>query len=221
MKRAYLIFLIACACAGCKPGIAVIDFSLERVAPLMFRFQNLSSGCEGYQWDFGDGTVSYAQNALHTYSSTGIYIVTLTATVDGIKYRHQQQINVTAPAVYISGVVYYNIPYESRYYKVVFKDDALLPSSWDFQTTYTPMLYDSHLPYVMMLSAPRPMENMTAHTYYTVQVIRSSDPSNSSNDAQCMRQQLKVKDLLTYRPEYLIATETGATAIGIRMEYRY
>lgn len=225
MKRAYVLFLIAailCGCAGSQPEPTNADFDCERIAPLMFRFTNLSVGYVEYRWDFGDGTFSLGEDALHTYSSTGVYNVTLIATTEsGTKDVCQQTVNVTTPAVYFAGVTHYRIPYENRYYKVVFKDDALLPSSWDFQTQYTPMLSTDYLPYYYRFNTPRILVSPASHTYYTVQVFRTDNAGSSSSDVSCMKQQLKVSDLMHYLPEYILQTESGATAIGIQMQYTY
>ncbi|MEW8027766.1 MAG: PKD domain-containing protein [Candidatus Thiodiazotropha sp.] len=37
-------------------------------------------GIVGYEWDFGDGTVSQLPNTSHTYNSAGSYVITLTVT---------------------------------------------------------------------------------------------------------------------------------------------
>ncbi|MCF8372448.1 MAG: T9SS type A sorting domain-containing protein [Bacteroidales bacterium] len=42
-------------------------------------FTNLSSNSTSYEWDFGDGQTSILENPLHEYTSTGNYIVVLTA----------------------------------------------------------------------------------------------------------------------------------------------
>ncbi len=42
-------------------------------------FRNLSENADYYLWDFGDGTTSNNFNALHSYTSSGNYIVRLTA----------------------------------------------------------------------------------------------------------------------------------------------
>lgn len=43
-----------------------------------FRFQNLSPGYYNYAyWDFGDGSLSYDKNPVHTFASPGLYIVCL------------------------------------------------------------------------------------------------------------------------------------------------
>ncbi len=42
-------------------------------------FGNTSAGAGNYAWDFGDGSISNAQNVQHTYADTGTYCVTLLA----------------------------------------------------------------------------------------------------------------------------------------------
>jgi len=42
-------------------------------------FTNTSNNCTSYQWNFGDGTTSQAQNPSHVYKSPGQYTITLTA----------------------------------------------------------------------------------------------------------------------------------------------
>ena len=223
MKRAYILILTAVILCGCKKTTSVlVDYQPVRLSPLMYKFVNYSHGCDSYKWDFGDGTWSYAADyALHEFETTGKYTVTLIGTSDGERYEYRQVVNVTVPACYIAGFTLYNIPYEDRYYKVVFKDDNLFPSSWDFQTTYTPILTEDDLPYTMRFNNPRYMEDMDSHDHYTVQVVRTANPSSTDGDTQCLKQQLKVKDIKTYQPQYILSTETDATTIGILMEYTY
>lgn len=58
----------ASAAASCVNGIMEVDFT------------DASSPCpDGWDWDFGDGNTSIAQNPTHTYTSPGIYNVTFTA----------------------------------------------------------------------------------------------------------------------------------------------
>lgn len=228
MKRLLFLAVITAtffACSGKNEPEPVspvsIDFSVTRLSPLMYRFDNLSIGCSVYKWDFGDGTWSEGINAMHTYEQIGKYTVTLTGTNNGKQYYESATINITQPNVYFSGYTIYHIPYENKYYKLVFKDDALLPSSWDFETSYTPMLTTADLPYTRGWTNPQLLENINNHTYYTVQVVRSNSTSGSS-DTQCIKQQIKVKDILsTYPPEFILQTETGNTAVGVHMYYDY
>lgn len=220
MKKV-LLFIAAAILMACHDDVILVDFDCERVSPLMYSFTNNSLGCDEYKWDFGDGMWAYGLNATHEYEEPGTYIVTLTAIADGEKYDKRVKINVTEPLVYFAGYTLYSIPYEDRYYKVVFKDDNLFPSSWDFQTVYTPILDNTDIPYTTMWKQPQVLEDIDSHTYYTIQVIRTTNASNDNNDVSCTKQKLTVKDIKRYLPEYILKTETGSTTIGIHMEYRY
>ncbi|MBA7612586.1 hypothetical protein ES703_19822 [subsurface metagenome] len=56
----------------------------ECVAPLTVDFTDLSTGTiSGWNWDFGDGDTSTAQNPTHTYNDPGLYTVSLTITGPG------------------------------------------------------------------------------------------------------------------------------------------
>lgn len=222
MKR--ILFIAACISilSGCAKHSVLVDYAYDRLSPLMYEFTNYSHGCDSYKWDFGDGTFSLAPNvAYKEFDAPGTYTVTLTGYADGIRYEHAQTIRVTVPACYFAGFTLYHIPYENRYYKCVFKDDNLLPSSWDFQSTYTPMLSGSDLPYTVRFSSPRLLENIDSHDHYTIQVVRTTNASTTDGDTQCLKQQLKVKDIKTYQPEYVLSTSTDVTTVGILMEYVY
>ncbi len=53
-------------------------------APLSVGFTDGSTGTiSGYRWDFGDGSSSTLKNPSHTYTSPGVYSVTLTVTGSG------------------------------------------------------------------------------------------------------------------------------------------
>ncbi len=47
---------------------------------LDFTFNSTSTGATSYLWNFGDGLTSTLQNPNHTYTNSGLYIVTLTVT---------------------------------------------------------------------------------------------------------------------------------------------
>jgi subtilisin family serine protease len=69
---------------GSSPSVPVANFSASPTsgsAPLTVQFTDTSSGSPtSWSWNFGDGTTSTAQHPSKTYSSTGSYSVTLTAT---------------------------------------------------------------------------------------------------------------------------------------------
>ena len=199
----------------------VLDYTVTRLSPLMYQFDNSSTGCDSYKWDFGDGMWSESKNATHSYEKTGTYTVTMTGYASGTPHTKSTVVNVTQPDVYFGGFTIYHIPYENKYYRLVFKDDALFPSSWDFQTSYTPMLTTADLPYTREWNEPYPLEDINNHTYYTVEVQRANTTSGGST-TQCLKQQIKVKDILSnYPPEYVLQTETGNTAVGIMILYDY
>ena len=215
--------LILSSCEN-KPIVvtAVIDFEYNRTTPLMVRFTNLSSGFESYKWDFGDGTWAYGDDAIKTYEATGKYTVTLTGTMaDGEKYDRRKTIEITVPDIYFAGYTFYAIPYENKYYKLVVKDDALLPSDWDWFTRYTPLLDNSDMPYTYYFQNPVMIENPNSHDYWTVQVVRNTTTNGSADDVSCVKGKITRKELLEYRQEYIIKTESGSTAVGVHMGYDY
>ena len=61
-----------------------VDFSADKVSgyePLTVKFTDLSTNSPtSWNWNFGDGTTSTLQNPAHTYATSGVYTVTLTAT---------------------------------------------------------------------------------------------------------------------------------------------
>lgn len=59
--------------------VTLVDFSSISTG-LTVDFTDLSVGSNFWAWDFGDGTSSTLQNPSHTYSSPGIYPVTLSST---------------------------------------------------------------------------------------------------------------------------------------------
>ena len=80
------------------------DFSAtptSGAAPLTVQFTNATTGSvTSWSWSFGDGGTSAEQNPSHTYNSTGIYTVSLTATGPGgsnTKTR-TSYVTVTAPS---------------------------------------------------------------------------------------------------------------------------
>lgn len=224
MRRLLFAIMAAAALCSCerKPDQSVlIDFDYVRVSPYMVEFTNYSHGCDSYRWDFGDGSWSTDYDATYVYSSTGTYTVTLTGTCQGIKHSLQQRVQITKPNVYFAGYTLYAIPYENRYYKLVFKDDNLLPSSWDFKTVYTPLLDNTDIPYYKTWATPKLLVDLSSHSYYTVYVYRTTNASNEDNDVQCMKQQLKVSDILKYQPEYVLHSSTDGTIVGIQMAYDY
>ncbi len=69
-----------------SPSTVVANFTAAPVsgaAPLSVVFRNQSNGATTYFWDFGDGTSSSAADPSHTYTTSGVYTVKLTASAGG------------------------------------------------------------------------------------------------------------------------------------------
>jgi PKD repeat protein len=77
-------------------------FSHEPFAPLQplqIRFTNASEGAVRYQWNFGDGQTSDAEQPVHAYAGGGLYTVTLTTTnASGCSDTAVQSVAVSAIA---------------------------------------------------------------------------------------------------------------------------
>lgn len=61
--------------------------------PFFVQFENFSQGVNQYNWHFGDGEISHEPNPGHTYTTAGIYTVTLHASADSICFDSLQQSN--------------------------------------------------------------------------------------------------------------------------------
>jgi PKD repeat protein len=60
---------------------------------------NTSLNATSYSWNFGDGSISNESNPMHTYASTGTYLITLIATNDcgSVTYTQEVVIEGSAP----------------------------------------------------------------------------------------------------------------------------
>ena len=91
-------------------------------APLPVQFTDTSTGSvASWSWDFGDGSISAAQYPSHTYSTTGTYTVSLTASGPGGSNTDAQSgyITVTTPSTdgidqYTKLMLHFNGPNGSR-----------------------------------------------------------------------------------------------------------
>lgn len=131
--------------------------------PLTVNFQDLSTGgAVGWLWDFGDGGTSTAQNPAHTYTTYGIFTVTLIATnsfgcTDTIvrpDFVTIQRANITIPALPDRGC----IPFTIAPVPVITAVDAVTSYEWDFGDGGTSVL-------------PNPVHTYTVQGTYTVRLI--------------------------------------------------
>jgi PKD repeat protein len=66
----------------CEPAHPLAGFTAipsSGFAPLTVRFTSTSSGADAYAWRFGDGGTSPSENPVHTYTTPGMYSVSLEA----------------------------------------------------------------------------------------------------------------------------------------------
>jgi len=69
--------------AGNPQASFVINGSTSGCNNLSVSFQNTSTNASTYQWDFGNGINSSAQNPTYNYSTSGVYFVSLTVSSNG------------------------------------------------------------------------------------------------------------------------------------------
>lgn len=105
--------------------------------PLTVNFQDLSTGgAVGWQWDFGDGNTSTAQNPTHTYIAYGNFTVTLIATnasgcndtITRTSYIRVQRAAITIPNLPARGC----IPFTISPTPIITSVDAITSYEWDF-----------------------------------------------------------------------------------------
>lgn len=228
MKKLILILIAALFMVGCKnndrnePDYGNVSFSYKRTGPLTYEFTNESSLTGTYKWDFGDGTYATTENATHTYASAGkSYIVTLTITHNKQKYDSRANITITKPIIYFAGYTLYSIPSENKYYKLSFKDGALLPSDWDFYTIYTPLLDNTDIPYSITWIHPQPLENPEKYSAYKIQLIYTNNTSGTSGDKTCFTISMAVSDIMKYKEELIYESSDKKSKVGIKIGYDY
>ena len=128
------------------------SFTYKNEAPLKVVLTNTSTNATSYEWDFGDGTSSTEMNPTHRYASVGSYIITLVAKNPGGSHQYRLTVNVPKPKVYVTGIQYMKVGKEGKYYRSVCKDDDVFTTTW-WNTSYTPMLKSSNLPYTYTFSS--------------------------------------------------------------------
>jgi len=120
------------------PPVADFDSSFQGCVPLTVTFINKTKYANSYQWDFGDGSTSTQSNAEHTYTETGAFRVSLTATGVG----GQSVATPKTVTVHEKPVVNFNV----NPYVVILPDQAITTENlsengvsylWNFGDTTT------------------------------------------------------------------------------------
>jgi len=107
-----LMLIIGLLVANCKkdeepvdPPLA--DFACDQTTgdpPLIVNFTSKSTGSiTSYAWDFGDGELATTQNAVHTFSEGGAFVVTHTVIGPGGSNSADETINVNLPDPPVAG----------------------------------------------------------------------------------------------------------------------
>ncbi|MCX6335357.1 MAG: PKD domain-containing protein [Bacteroidia bacterium] len=81
-KIYYLAILLPVILFSCTDKMPEAQFSTDAVEPEVGQevfFNNGSKHADSYEWDFGDGVTSTAENPSHIFTGTGLFVVSLTA----------------------------------------------------------------------------------------------------------------------------------------------
>ena len=110
MKKLDLFFVFTLMIVSCSKRPQA-DFFTEpnkaKIGSEVF-FRNTSDNADSYEWDFGDGTYSRAENPSHTYKQIGTYSVKLSAfSKRGKESRTMKNLRVVEPTLLVVEVVEY------------------------------------------------------------------------------------------------------------------
>ncbi|MEO6537964.1 MAG: PKD domain-containing protein [Ferruginibacter sp.] len=79
-----------------KPPIAKFNVIVDCAQPFLRIFTDMSIGADEWNWDFGDGATSTAQNPSHTYAAAGTYVIKLLVRnfTSGCEYTKTGQLTI-------------------------------------------------------------------------------------------------------------------------------
>ena len=102
--------------------------------PATVVFTNSSLNAVSYDWSFGDGGSSTAQNASHTYTAYGSYTVKLkTTNALGCTHTDSLVINISKPVISFNNLPREGcIPYTHSFSAAVSSPDPVTSYAWDF-----------------------------------------------------------------------------------------
>jgi PKD repeat protein len=96
----FLFVLFMGSCKKTEPPTADFIYTID---VLEVTFDNLSTGADSYEWDFGDGNTATEADPVHLYSDGGTFTVSLKATNEGGSDTYSEDITLTKPAATIDG----------------------------------------------------------------------------------------------------------------------
>jgi PKD repeat protein len=106
-KIYYLAMLLPFILFSCEDKIPEAIFNTDAIEPEVGQevyFNNGSKHADRFEWDFGDGVISSAENPSHIFTGTGVFTVKLTAFNGGMKSEATMDIEIFIPtllAVYV------------------------------------------------------------------------------------------------------------------------
>ena len=122
------------------PDFTAPDFTDCNV-PFTVNFNDLSVGATNWNWDFGDGGTSAAQNPSHTYTAIGNYTVKLIVTnINGCSdsITKNQFVRIQKPTVAINGLPLEGcVPFTINPAPNVTSVDGIASYLWDFGDGFT------------------------------------------------------------------------------------
>ena len=100
-----LVALVILCIAGCQKSQEdvpkpIASFSLDKSAAVLnevVTFTNTSQNATIFEWNFGDGNTSTIKNPTHSYSTTGSFTITLSATGEGGNASVSKTITISYP----------------------------------------------------------------------------------------------------------------------------
>lgn len=141
IQGTYTVRLIITSSGGCNDTLTiqqairvgskpVADFNASPIpvcAHQPIQFTDLSVPADTWQWDFGDGGSSAAQNPIHSYADTGYFSITLIASNNGCADTivKSNYIYVLPP---VANFIY--TPDCSNRLRFSFTDQSILPITW-------------------------------------------------------------------------------------------
>jgi len=109
-KLIYLTLFIPILLISCESDPEASFFLNDEVLEIGqgITFNNSSQNATSYEWDFGDGFISYEVNPVHYYDLTGTYDVTLTAiSKKGMESKAVMSITLVEPSLLVIEVLEY------------------------------------------------------------------------------------------------------------------
>jgi uncharacterized protein (TIGR02145 family) len=97
----FLICIASCQKAGEDLPKPIASFTLSKTSAALnevVTFTNTSQNATTYEWDFGDGNNSTVKNPTHSYSTIGVFTITLSATGEGGNNSASKTITIIIPA---------------------------------------------------------------------------------------------------------------------------